>query len=536
MYKKILGILKQYWPFFLYILFLNFFTILRYKLIGISALAPAVICMYFFIFLIPFAFRKIRITYYLFLSFPFLIISIFHLVHWVRFDFPLTPGSIISILYSNGGEVREFLNAIPPIWYVLILFILIYYIFLFIKYKNSTLKLKYIPHLTLALFLSIFLLKSIQRKKINLEFTSFGTNVFFSDLITTIGELKKLEGYRNLKPTKFDIKREVKIPEDVAETHIVVIGESARKANWGLYGYPRKTTPHLSSVKDLIIFDDTVTAGQFTIQSLTRALRFNDDSITIMDGLKKSGYGTYWLSNQMKVGIYDTPVSAIGDRADESHYLNTGMRSRSLDERLLTRLQKILYKDKSKKKVIFLHLMGSHSEFKLRYPKSFEPFLSHPPRSDISSDNIKIANLVNEYDSTIKYTDQLLAEILNNLRQNKKDVTTLTYFSDHGITLFENDSKNVLPGNIDAKKIQMEVPLIFWGNSTYRKIFKDKYYNLNQSRNNPISLSNFESLYMSILGIKIVIEGKNQVINFTSEGKRAVSLITGETVYYEDLH
>lgn len=45
---------------------------------------------------------------------------------------------------------------------------------------------------------------------------------------------------------------------------------------------------------------------------------------SIIDLARSAGIKTYWLSNQGMVGKFDTPVSAIGRKADKAIFLNKG--------------------------------------------------------------------------------------------------------------------------------------------------------------------------------------------------------------------
>lgn len=57
-----------------------------------------------------------------------------------------------------------------------------------------------------------------------------------------------------------------------AEVHIMVIGETARACNWGIYGYVRNTTPNLTDTKGLIAFSDVLTQSNTTHKSVPMLL------------------------------------------------------------------------------------------------------------------------------------------------------------------------------------------------------------------------------------------------------------------------
>ncbi|HWI41318.1 MAG TPA: sulfatase-like hydrolase/transferase, partial [Verrucomicrobiae bacterium] len=56
-------------------------------------------------------------------------------------------------------------------------------------------------------------------------------------------------------------------------TLVFVIGESTTRLNWGMYGYPRPTTPELDAVgKELVRFTDVVTCDGSTVLALEKML------------------------------------------------------------------------------------------------------------------------------------------------------------------------------------------------------------------------------------------------------------------------
>src|SRR6202034_3013656 len=49
------------------------------------------------------------------------------------------------------------------------------------------------------------------------------------------------------------------------EVHILIIGESARRASWSVYGYERKTTPYLEQLgSEAVFFQHAVADANYT--------------------------------------------------------------------------------------------------------------------------------------------------------------------------------------------------------------------------------------------------------------------------------
>lgn len=91
------------------------------------------------------------------------------------------------------------------------------------------------------------------------------------------------------------------------ENYVLIIGESARAVNMGLYGYPRDTTPELIKQKhQLLLFQNAVAPAPVTIMAVPMAMtadsvnahdprKYSDNVINISN---KAGYDTYWYSRQ----------------------------------------------------------------------------------------------------------------------------------------------------------------------------------------------------------------------------------------------
>ena len=86
------------------------------------------------------------------------------------------------------------------------------------------------------------------------------------------------------------------------------------------------------------------------------------------------------------------------------------------DEKLVSAMGEIKL---SHKMLIVIHLMGSHNTYKMRYPENYALFHE--------SDN----ELIDEYDNSIAYTDNVLRQIYSKAEQIP-NFKWLMYFSDHG--------------------------------------------------------------------------------------------------------
>ena len=108
-----------------------------------------------------------------------------------------------------------------------------------------------------------------------------------------------------------------------------------------------------------------------------------------------------------------------------------------------------------------LHTSTSHGPtyFK-KYPTKFNKFL--PVFTSVELGNCTQNELINAYDTTILYTDYLLATLIGDLKQLPEYHSTMLYLSDHGESLGEKKLyMHGLPVSI-APKEQLDIPFIVW--------------------------------------------------------------------------
>lgn len=201
------------------------------------------------------------------------------------------------------------------------------------------------------------------------------------------------------------------------------------------YGYQRETTPWLDQAlkkPENLLFTRAYSNHTHTVPVLTYALternQYNqiplEKAYSIIEVAKAAGYKTYWLSNQIKYGVYDTPIAAIASSADEEIWINGNSGKTTwtdhFDGELAERL-KTIDLDQGENALIVIHLMGSHTDYQERYPKKQEKFAVKEKKK----------RRINSYDNTVVYTDSVLHEIYD-IMQRKNNFQGMVYFSDHG--------------------------------------------------------------------------------------------------------
>ncbi len=266
------------------------------------------------------------------------------------------------------------------------------------------------------------------------------------------------------------------------KTFIIIIGESANRHHYHLYGYSRNTSPRLDSLKnELTIYTDVVTPSRSTVHSIQQILsygsyenmeRYKKDA-SVIEILRDAGYKTYWLDNQ---GIYDKgdySPTAYRVIARMSHYFNIIPNSNGNDDKILPVLDSCLC-DYADNKVIFVHLYGSHHPYETGVPKSFYQFaptdtigLISPFKNNLTKEDLASINM---YDNSIYHNDYIVSEMISKL-QRQEGITSLLYFPDHGEEMCETYN---FVGRDPAQmsRSQCEIPFILWRNEKHKQTIK----------------------------------------------------------------
>lgn len=276
-------------------------------------------------------------------------------------------------------------------------------------------------------------------------------------------------------------------------TIVIVIGESTTRVHMGLYGYQRDTNPKLSSIKnELHVFNNVFSSRPNTIESLEQVLTFADQEHpdwyktkpSVLAMLKQAGYKSYWISNQQTLTARNTMLTTFAKQADEQIFLNNArsQNSYSFDEKVLEPYTAKLSQP-DEKKLIVVHLIGTHMKYAYRYPASYHYFKDDKGVvADMSEDKIQT---INEYDNAIRYNDHVVYELISRLKQSDQH-SLLVYFSDHGEDVYDSKPHDFKGRNEGKPTYPMyAIPFIVWHSKNWEradqfadnKIFDRQYDN-----------------------------------------------------------
>ena len=259
-------------------------------------------------------------------------------------------------------------------------------------------------------------------------------------------------------------------------TLVLVIGESTNRQRMSLYGYPRKTTPELDKLRDqLDVFDNVITPRPYTIEALQQVLTFADEdnpdlylkTPSIVSMMKQAGYKTFWITNQQTMTKRNTMLTTFSEQADEQVYLNNNrnQNARQYDGDVLEPFSKALA-DKAERKLIVVHLLGTHMSYQYRYPPSFDTFTDRQGVPDAVSDDQ--LPTYNSYDNAVRYNDFVVSSLIKDYAKTDPN-GFLLYLSDHGEDVFDSAGHDTLGRNEGKPTAPMyTIPFMTWASPKWR--------------------------------------------------------------------
>ncbi len=304
---------------------------------------------------------------------------------------------------------------------------------------------------------------------------NFNQTLFISQHDTELGGLLQPWSYlvNTCRIASFSIDEqaeEIKLPDaKIADNDkavvVLVIGESARKANFQLYGYKRDTNPLLSKLQDLKVYEATSCATYTTAGS--KAILEPKDSGDLYELLPnyafRTGVDVAWrTSNWGEPPIHIDEYLTDDELGDQYPDVD-----KDYDGILFAGIRQRIESSKSNKVLIILHTSTSHGpKYADKYPMEYEVY--KPVARNVEEGEKNVGLLVNAYDNTIRYTDFLLDNLISTLRAMTDWKSAMIFISDHGESLGENKMfMHGLPMKL-APKEQYEIPFLVWTSENFR--------------------------------------------------------------------
>ena len=319
----------------------------------------------------------------------------------------------------------------------------------------------------------------------------------WKDVTNYVNQTQEYGNYFEQRYSTLDIDSESALPglSEHPGTILLVIGESASRNYMKAFtpDFPYDDTPWLSEQAagnpNFLLFQNCYASWSQTVPTLQRALteqsQYNDkdfvDSCSIIDVARKSGYETWWFSNQGRDGQYDSVITLVAKGADHAEWTDDSYNfSDKYDIVLLDYLKKV---HPQKNNFIVLHIMGSHIYYNNRYPGEFAKWKT--------ADGTGMATAGVSYANSILYTDFVLSQIFNYALENL-NLQAMVYFSDHGENL-------VISHNPDVFSFDMvRIPMFMYLSPEYQSTLPEQTAILRQHRNRYFTN---DMLYDTICGL-----------------------------------
>lgn len=295
---------------------------------------------------------------------------------------------------------------------------------------------------------------------------------------------------------------------------LLVLGETARSANFAINGYARPTTPELQR-EGVASFRNAWSCGTSTAASVPCMFsnlgqegfdKRKSQHEGLMDVLQHAGLAVLWIDNQAGCkGVCDrVPLVSTTDTRDSPLCANGECLDGVMLEGLDARIARLDPQRVAQGLVIVMHQMGSHGPaYHLRSPASGKPF--QPECTSAALPDCSRETLVNAYDNSIRYTDHFLGQAIGWLkRQSDHADTALVYLSDHGESLGESNLYlHGMPYAI-APDVQKHVPWITWASEGFQRATGLSMRCLQSAQDRRVSHDNY---FHSVLGLMDVQTG-----------------------------
>jgi heptose-I-phosphate ethanolaminephosphotransferase len=299
---------------------------------------------------------------------------------------------------------------------------------------------------------------------------------------------------------------------------VLVIGESYNKHHSQLYGYDKPTTPRQMALQEeggLVAFTDVVSTWNltsFVFKHMMSLYAVGDDGEwcdkpLFPEVFRKAGYHVTFITNQFeskaKEAVYDFSGGFFlnDPELSQRQFDSRSTRTHRFDDGVLKEYDAL--KDSTiAHNLIILHLMGSHVDYRARYPQKRQTVFT-PQMYDRPELNDKQKQILAHYDNSLRYNDSIVACITQ--RFVDKDAVVI-YVPDHGEEIFDGSPYmygRMHGANIDYRlaRNEMEIPFWIWGSPQYRENHPYGWQAIQNVKDRPLMIDVLPHLLLYLGGI-----------------------------------
>ena len=443
----------------------------------------------------------------------------------------ITPDQIQNMLQTDAREVRDLWSMRLVIW-TLVFVVFPLFIIWMLKIQPASLG-HQLVHKSLSSVVSLGLIlgllfcfyvdyAAIFREHRDLKGMLSPQN----SIASTLSYYKKKAPKANLPLVAFGedahLLQQAQMQEH-PKLMVLVVGETARAESFALNGYARNTNPELSKLA-VINFNQVSSCGTATAVSVPcmfsgMSRETYDEQLAshregLLDIAQRAGYQVTWIDNNSgckgacdRVQKYQIPAQL------KQKWCDAG--GECFDEILVDSLKDYLAhldKNNQKPQLIVLHQMGSHGPAYFKRSKTpYQPF--QPTCNSNAIQGCSAEELKNSYDNSIVYTDHVLAQIIETLKQQTQYQTGFWYLSDHGESTGEHGLYLHGAPYSMAPTQQTHVPMLMWFSDAWKQQNIQQISCLKGQTNQARSHDHLFPSLLSLLDIKTqVIEAKNDML------------------------
>ncbi|GAA6903902.1 hypothetical protein AOH251_14890 [Helicobacter pylori] len=466
-----------------------------------------------------------------------IIFSVAEIFTLFMFKMPFSKGLTDTLLATNSSETMAFVKSYKNylLYYALIL------IALLVTIKMIRFRVLVPGVVAGVLGLSILTIGSVRNIKHLTKNDAILKRSLFSLSLT--------RGFYSAYLSLFDRQQAIKfysflnnlyLPSDYLSSTgdvknvVLVIGESASRNFMQLYGYNAPNNPLLSELanerereresNNLFVFSDTISKEAHTSEVFESLLNYSDAETTkpwyhyhnMIDIFKRSHYETFWLEKQI-IDQWGITQNLVSNRSKNRYYILGDYGA--YDEELAKFYSKNVQSRLKSKNFIVFHLIGSHSWYADRFPKSFAKFKPNDlDFSNLHASSDRDKQIVTDYVNSLYYNDAVLNGIFNLFKD--KDAIVF-YLSDHAQDMFESGPTY----GHRCSKAGLEIPFMIYVSDIFKEKHPEKVKLIKNALNKPFMSDDLIHSLLPLVGIhtKDEVESKNLFSpKFDAQRKRIV--------------
>lgn len=244
---------------------------------------------------------------------------------------------------------------------------------------------------------------------------------------------------------------------DSRDVCVLIIGESARRDHFSLYGYEKETNPY--TAEDSVVAIKAKAAATNTIggvKALVSAFPSGDLYEILPNYLQRAGVDVTWRTGNWG----EPPVKTEKYYTKDDLHKRFPDMDRHYDSILFEGLEEDLKANEAQKVFVVIHTYTNHGpSYNTNYPPEFEVFT--PVCNTVEMSQTSREELLNAYDNSIVYADYLTHSVIEAVKKLDRRALVL-FVSDHGESLGENNLYMHGVPMAMAPKEQLEIPYVVW--------------------------------------------------------------------------